>query len=228
MTDRYSSRKPSRCRNKWDSSYPGVIGVHLFKASCNSSPTDDRIPGPCPGAHRPPAKAHTRGGQYEFELLSRRLRRTQSAELERRKDVTVEARLLNTAQGANSSSSENVRTLLGFFCKIFSFAKFPFGLKPELHIPSHRFVVFFPDFPGALPNFLFVGLSQSAGFAVSVLPPGPRYPARFPDRQPTARNYGTCWPSLRGWRRDAFDSPCSPLELDDGAAKMFTPSLSQS
>ena len=75
----------------------------------------------------------------------------------------MEARLLNTAQGANSSSSENVRTLLGFFCKIFSFAKFPFGLKPELHIPSHRFVVFFPDFPGALPNFLFVGLSQSAG-----------------------------------------------------------------
>jgi hypothetical protein len=36
-------------------------------------------------------------------VLSRRLCRTPSAELGRRKDVTVEARLLNTAQGANSS-----------------------------------------------------------------------------------------------------------------------------
>ena len=36
-------------------------------------------------------------------------------------------------------------------------------MQPELHIPPRRSVVFFPDFPGAHPNFLFVGLSESAG-----------------------------------------------------------------
>jgi hypothetical protein len=90
----------------------------------------------------------------------------------------VEARLLNTAQGANSSSSENVRTLLGFFCKIFSFAKFPFGLKPELHIPSHRFVVFFPDFSSlglararaSLFQFFHQGLDTLHGFPIANLP----------------------------------------------------------
>jgi hypothetical protein len=73
----------------------------------------------------------------------------------------VEARLLNTAQGANSSTSENVRTLLGFFCKIFSFAKFPFGLKPELHIPSHRFVAFFPDSRARYRIFSSLGLARA-------------------------------------------------------------------
>jgi hypothetical protein len=42
-------------------------------------------------------------------------------------------------------------------------------LEPELYISSYRPVVFFPDFPGTLPNFLFVGLSQSAGSQFQLL-----------------------------------------------------------
>jgi hypothetical protein len=125
-----------------------------------------------PGAHRPPAKAHTRGGQYQFELLSRRLRTTPSAELGRTKDGTVEARLLNRPnepiRASEGCSSENIRTLLGFFCKIFSFAKFPFGLQPELHIPPRRSVVFFPDFLGAR-EFSLRWASPERGLAVSIL-----------------------------------------------------------
>src|SRR5229473_3028932 len=61
------------------------------------------------------------------------------------------------------------KTPLGFFCQIFSFAKFTFGLEPKLKIPSYRPVVFLPDFPGTFPNFFFVGLSQSAGSLFQLL-----------------------------------------------------------
>jgi hypothetical protein len=49
--------------------------------------------------------------------------------------------------------------------ELLTVAKFPFGLEPELYLSPYRSVVFFPDFPGALPNFLFVGtpsLSQNS------------------------------------------------------------------
>jgi hypothetical protein len=45
----------------------GSWGCFCRKRAATLSPPDDRIPGPCPGAHRPSAKAHTRGGQYQFE-----------------------------------------------------------------------------------------------------------------------------------------------------------------
>jgi len=45
----------------------GSWGCFCLKLPATLSPPDDRIPGPCPGAHRPAAKAHTRGGQYQFE-----------------------------------------------------------------------------------------------------------------------------------------------------------------
>ena len=45
----------------------GSWGCFCRKLAATLSPLDDRILGPCPGAHRPAAKAHTRGGQYQFE-----------------------------------------------------------------------------------------------------------------------------------------------------------------
>jgi hypothetical protein len=45
----------------------GSLGCFCLKLPATLSPPDDRIPGPCLGAHRPAAKAHTRGGQYQFE-----------------------------------------------------------------------------------------------------------------------------------------------------------------
>jgi hypothetical protein len=45
----------------------GLGGYFCRKPAATLSPLDDRILGPCPGAHRPAAKAHTRGGQYQFE-----------------------------------------------------------------------------------------------------------------------------------------------------------------
>jgi hypothetical protein len=57
MPDRDGSRKPSRCRNKWDSSYPWVLGVLCLKLPATLSQPDDRIPRPCRGAHRPAAEA---------------------------------------------------------------------------------------------------------------------------------------------------------------------------
>jgi hypothetical protein len=56
-----------------------------------------------------------------------------------------------------------------FLCEIFSFAKFPFGLEPKLFIPSYRPVVFFPDFPGAFSDFIFVRLCHSAGSLFQLL-----------------------------------------------------------
>ena len=86
----------------------GAWGRFCLKRAATLSPPDDRIPGPCPGAHRPPAKAHTRGGQYQFEracplgAFSGDCARPHPPSLGRRKDGAVKARLLNTAQGANS------------------------------------------------------------------------------------------------------------------------------
>jgi hypothetical protein len=54
------------CRNKWDSSYPWVLGV-LRKLAATLSPLDDRILVPALGLTGLLAKAHTRGGQYQFE-----------------------------------------------------------------------------------------------------------------------------------------------------------------
>jgi len=65
------------------------LGCFCLKLPATLSPPDDRMPGPRLGAHRPAAKAHTRGGQYQFEracplVLSRRFRRTPSAEFGKR------------------------------------------------------------------------------------------------------------------------------------------------
>jgi hypothetical protein len=96
----------------------------------------------------------------------------------------MEARLPNMAQGTYSMFSglflRKCPRLLRFFCQIFSFVKFTFGLEPEFYIPSYRPVVFFLDFPGALPNFHFVGLSQSAGSLSQLLRQSQYVLHRFP------------------------------------------------
>lgn len=86
----------------------GSWGCFCRKLTATLSPLDDRILGPCPGAHRPAAKAHTRGGQYQFERACPLAAFSEIAqdpirELGKRKDVTVEARPLTTAKRAKSS-----------------------------------------------------------------------------------------------------------------------------
>jgi hypothetical protein len=49
------------------------------------------------------------------------------------------------------------------YCEFFRFPKLSFGLKPELGISSNRPTVFFPDFAGAIPDFVFVRLCKSKG-----------------------------------------------------------------
>ena len=74
-----------------------------------------------------------------------------------------------------------------FFCEIFSFTKFAFGLEPKLFISSYRAVVFFPDFPGALSDFFFVGFCQSAGCLFQLHCQGQyalnRFPIAYPPRE---------------------------------------------
>src|SRR5713101_8231117 len=110
------------------------------------------------------------------------------------------------------------KTPLGFFCQNFSFAKFTFGLEPKLYIPSYRPDDFFPDFPG---------LSQSAGSLFQLLR----------QSQDAMHGFSVAHPSrevavLVGLLYEAGDGmllihSALHLELDDGAAKIFTASLSQ-
>src|SRR5450755_2382362 len=84
------------------------LGCFCLKLPATLSPPDDRMPGPRLGAHRPAAKAHTRGGQYQFERACPLAAFSEIAqdpirELGKRKDVTVEARPLTTAKRAKSS-----------------------------------------------------------------------------------------------------------------------------
>jgi hypothetical protein len=60
-------------------------------------------------------------------------------------------------------SAQKLVVVAGFFCEVFGFPKFSFGLEPKLFISSGWPVVFFPDFPGALSDFILVGPCQSAG-----------------------------------------------------------------
>jgi hypothetical protein len=52
------------------------------------------------------------------------------------------------------------------YCEFFGFPKLSFGLKPELDISSNWPAVFFPDFAGALADFVFI---SEQGLAVSAL-----------------------------------------------------------
>jgi len=92
-----------------------------------------------------------------------------------------------------------------FFCEIFSFTKFAFGLEPKLFISSYRAVVFFPDFLARFRIFLRWVLPKR-GLSVSAPLSGPICAEPFPDRLPTARSRGTYWPS-RGGRPTASDPP---------------------
>ena len=42
-------------------------------------------------------------------------------------------------------------------------SEFPFGLEPELFIPSEGTTIFFPDFPRANSDLIFVGCCQCSG-----------------------------------------------------------------
>jgi hypothetical protein len=98
-----------------------------------------------------------------------------------------------------------------FFCDIFSFAKFPFGLEPKLFIPSNWPVVFFPDFPGALSDFFVVGFCQSAGSLFQLRCQGQyaldRFPIAYPPREVAV---------LIGLLEKAGDRPYTLHQLDDG------------
>jgi hypothetical protein len=69
----------------------------------------------------------------------------------------------------SSGPGNKLDVVADLFCEIFSFAKFLFGLEPKLFIPSYRPVVFFPDFPGAVSDSIFVGLCHSAGSLFQLL-----------------------------------------------------------
>jgi hypothetical protein len=49
------------------------------------------------------------------------------------------------------------------FCEILSFPEFTFSLEPKLFIPPGWPAIFLPDFPGAISDFSFLRLRQSAG-----------------------------------------------------------------
>jgi hypothetical protein len=56
---------------------------------------------------------------------------------------------------------------LSFFCQIFSFGKFPFGLEPKLFVSSYRTVVFFPDFPALFRIFSSLGRAMEQARCLS-------------------------------------------------------------
>jgi hypothetical protein len=123
---------------------------------------------------------------------------------------------------ASGGPGNKLDVVADFVCEIFSFAKFPFGLEPKLFIPSYRPVVFFPDFPGAFSDFIFVGLCHSAVFAVSAPLSGPICAELFPNLPPTAQSRGTYWPSREGGRPSASDPHCTlSIILDDGDLNLF-------
>jgi hypothetical protein len=108
-----------------------------------------------------------------------------------------------------------------FFCEIFSFTKFAFGLEPKLFISSYRAVVFFPDFPGALSDFFFVGFCQSAGYLFQLHCQGQyalnRFPIAYPPRE-VAVLIGL--PEKAGDRLLLIHRTLS-IKLDDGDLNLF-------
>jgi hypothetical protein len=88
---------------------------------------------------------------------------------------------------ASGGPGNKLDVVADFFCEIFSFAKFPFGLEPKLFIPSDWPVVFFPDFPGTLSDFFFVGFCQNAGSLFQLRCQGQyaldRFPIAYPPRE---------------------------------------------
>jgi hypothetical protein len=115
-----------------------------------------------------------------------------------------------------------------FFCGILSFTKFAFGLEPKLFISSYRAVVFFPDFPGALSDFFFVGLCQSSGSLFQLRCQGQYALDRFPIAYPP-REVAVQWirgvkasTGARNWRAHlrAF---CGKPALAETAHRAFAP-----
>jgi hypothetical protein len=122
---------------------------------------------------------------------------------------------------ASAGPGNQLDVIAGFFCELFSFAKFPFGLEPKLFIPSSWPVVFVPDFPGALSDFFFVGFCQSAGSLFQVRCQGQYALNRFPIADPP-REVAV----LVGLLEKAGDRllliPCTlSIKLDDGALNLF-------
>jgi hypothetical protein len=58
---------------------------------------------------------------------------------------------------------------IGFVCHFLSLPKLPFSMEPELFIPSERAAMFFPDFPRAFSDEVFVGLCQCTGLLFEFL-----------------------------------------------------------
>ena len=85
---------------------------------------------------------------------------------------------------ASGGPGNKLGVVADFVCEIFSFAEFPFGLEPKLFIPSNWPVVFFPDFPGALSDFFFIGFCQIAGSLFQLRCQGQYAPDRFPIAYP--------------------------------------------
>jgi len=120
-----------------------------------------------------------------------------------------------------ASSANKLDVVADFVCEIFSFAKFPFGLQPKLFIPSYRPFVFFPDFPGAFSDFIFVGLCHSAGSLFQLRCQG-QCAGPFPDRYPP-REVAVFFGLLeKAGDRLLLIHRTLSIKLDDGDLNLFS------